>query len=69
MYETSSSEPIELIDRLLECIAPFVALLLSPPDKVQRGDGQPVKSAEKIHTIDEVKDVIKILSRKDFLLV
>ncbi|KAJ3548019.1 hypothetical protein NM208_g1208 [Fusarium decemcellulare] len=53
----------------LQCITPFVALLLSPPNKVQRGDGQAVKTAEKIHTLAEVKEVLKILVRKDFLLV
>ncbi|KAF4464221.1 duf895 domain membrane protein [Fusarium albosuccineum] len=53
----------------LQCITPFVALLLSPPNKVQRGDGQAVKTAEKIHTLAEIKEVLKILVRKDFLLV
>ncbi|KAG5657312.1 hypothetical protein KAF25_005876 [Fusarium avenaceum] len=53
----------------LQCIAPLVALFLSPPDKVQRGDGQAVKSAEKIGTLAEIKEVLKILIRKDFLLV
>jgi hypothetical protein len=54
---------------IIECLAPFVALLLSPPHKVQREDGQTVKTAEKIHTVAEIKAVIKILGRKDFLLV
>ncbi|CRG83304.1 Anoctamin-3 [Talaromyces islandicus] len=53
----------------LQCIAPFVALLLSIPVKVQRRDGQLVKSAKKIRTIEEIKEIIKILCRTDFLLV
>lgn len=44
-------------------------MFLSPPDKVQRGDGQAVKSAEKIDTLAEIKEVLKILIRKDFFLV
>jgi hypothetical protein len=52
-----------------ECIAPFVALLLSPGHKVQRSDGQAVKTPERIRTIEELKEVAKILVRKDFLLV
>ncbi|EOO00311.1 putative duf895 domain membrane protein [Phaeoacremonium minimum UCRPA7] len=53
----------------LQCIAPFVAMLLSPPGKVQRADGQRVKSAERVSTLTELKEVAKILVRKDFLLV
>lgn len=54
---------------LPECIAPFVAFLLSPGHKVQRADGQAVKTPEQISTIEELKEVGKILIRKDFLLV
>jgi hypothetical protein len=46
-----------------------VALLLSPADKVQRSDGKAVETAERIHTLEELKEVGKILIRKDFLLV
>ncbi|KAL0938550.1 DUF895 domain membrane protein [Colletotrichum truncatum] len=53
----------------LQCLGPFVAMLLSPPEKVQRQDGRRVAKAEKIPTIAELKAVSKILIRKDFLLV
>ncbi|KAL2837096.1 major facilitator superfamily domain-containing protein [Aspergillus pseudodeflectus] len=53
----------------LQCLAPFVGYLLSPPDKVARSDGQKVKTAEKVRTIQELKEVLKILIRKDFLLM
>ncbi|VUC28103.1 unnamed protein product [Clonostachys rosea] len=53
----------------LQCITPFVALLLSPAEKVQRSDGKAVATAERIHTLEELKEVGKILIRKDFLLV
>ncbi|KAL4921343.1 major facilitator superfamily domain-containing protein [Aspergillus aurantiobrunneus] len=32
----------------LQCIAPLVAFLLSPPERVQRADGRKVKTAERI---------------------
>lgn len=54
---------------IIETTGPLVALLLSPPHKVQRADGKKVASAERIRTIDEIKEVLKILVRKDFLLV
>ncbi|OJJ62914.1 hypothetical protein ASPSYDRAFT_55656 [Aspergillus sydowii CBS 593.65] len=53
----------------LQCIAPLVALFLSPPQKVQRADGQIVKTAERVSTFREIKEILKILVRKDFLLM
>ncbi|TEA17291.1 UNC93-like protein [Colletotrichum sidae] len=53
----------------LQCLGPFVAMLLSPPEKVQRQDGKQVATAERIPTVAELKEVAKILVRKDFLLV
>jgi hypothetical protein len=52
-----------------ECLAPFIGFLLSPPEKVARSDGQKVKTAEKVRTVQELKEVLKILIRKDFLLM
>ncbi|KAL4784579.1 major facilitator superfamily domain-containing protein [Aspergillus varians] len=53
----------------LQCIAPFAATFLSPPEKVQRADGQKVKTAERVSTVRELKEVVKILTRKEFLLM
>ncbi|TDZ58524.1 UNC93-like protein 2 [Colletotrichum trifolii] len=53
----------------LQCLGPFVAMLLSPPEKVQRQDGKQVATVERIPTVAELKEVAKILVRKDFLLV
>ncbi|KZL63250.1 duf895 domain membrane protein [Colletotrichum incanum] len=53
----------------LQCLGPFVAMLLSSPEKVQRQDGRRVSKAERIPTVAELKAVAKILVRKDFLLV
>jgi hypothetical protein len=44
-------------------------LFLSPPEKVQRADGQKVKTAERVSTVREIKEILKILIRKDFLLM
>lgn len=52
-----------------ECVAPLVALFLSPPEKVQRADGQKVKTAERVSTVREIKEILKVLVRKDFLLM
>ncbi|KAK6215664.1 DUF895 domain membrane protein [Colletotrichum tabaci] len=53
----------------LQCLGPFVAMLLSSAEKVQRQDGKKVAKAERIPTVAELKAVGKILVRKDFLLV
>ncbi|KAL2207087.1 hypothetical protein CC79DRAFT_1383177 [Sarocladium strictum] len=53
----------------LQTMGPAVALFLSHPHKVERADGQKVASAERISTVAELKEVGKILIRKDFLLV
>ncbi|KAL3458990.1 major facilitator superfamily domain-containing protein [Aspergillus heterothallicus] len=53
----------------LQCLAPFIGCLLSPPDKVVRSDGQRVKTPEKIRSLQELKGVLKILIRTDFLLM
>ncbi|KAL4960104.1 major facilitator superfamily domain-containing protein [Aspergillus stella-maris] len=54
---------------VLQCLAPFVAFFLSTPDKVQRADGQKVKTAQRISTVSELMEIAKILIRRDFLLM
>ncbi|KAF2500056.1 MFS general substrate transporter [Lophium mytilinum] len=54
---------------VLQCFGPAVGCLLSPPEKVQRRNGTKVQLSERIHTKDEIKAVLKLLARKDFLLV
>ncbi|KAJ5988430.1 hypothetical protein N7481_003640 [Penicillium waksmanii] len=72
-YSGKSTEKLDwrtfIVFVALQCAAPFVALLLSLPEKVQRADGKRVKTAERISTVQEVKEVLKVLTRKDFLLV
>ncbi|KXH62307.1 hypothetical protein CSAL01_09793 [Colletotrichum salicis] len=52
-----------------QSLGPFVAILLSPPEKIQRQDGRKVAKAERIPTVSELKAVAKILIRKDFSLI
>ncbi|KAL4938456.1 hypothetical protein BDV06DRAFT_231876 [Aspergillus oleicola] len=54
---------------VLQCLAPFIAFLLSALDKVQCTDGRKVKTAERIKTTQELKEIAKILIRKDLLLM
>lgn len=54
----------------LQALAPFVGLLLSPPKKVQRTDGLPVR----LRIFDqkwtaELKEVVKLFVSRDFLLI
>ncbi|OBR09791.1 Duf895 domain membrane protein [Colletotrichum higginsianum IMI 349063] len=57
------------INLAFKCLGPFVAMLLSSAEKVQRQDGKKVAKAERIPTVAELKAVGKILVREDFLLV
>ncbi|KAL5001088.1 hypothetical protein BDV10DRAFT_199386 [Aspergillus recurvatus] len=52
----------------LQCMGPLVALLLSPPERVDRADGQRVKTAPRITTAQGLKEALRILKRSDFLL-
>lgn len=44
-------------------------MLLSPPDKVQRKDGTPVKLVPKISDKEEIKALGKLMVTKKVLLV
>lgn len=47
-----------------EATAPFAAMLLTPPDKVEREDGKKVDMGPKISTWDEIKASYKLLITK-----
>ena len=53
----------------LQCLGPFVAYLLSSPDKVQRRDGQPVKISSNNSFLDEVKATLKVWARPHTLIL
>ncbi|KAF2791865.1 hypothetical protein K505DRAFT_247965 [Melanomma pulvis-pyrius CBS 109.77] len=54
---------------VLQCLGPAVAMLLSPPQKVQRRNGTNVKLLPRIPVAVELKATLKLLLRKEFLLL
>ncbi|OAL47410.1 MFS general substrate transporter [Pyrenochaeta sp. DS3sAY3a] len=54
---------------VLQCLGPAVAMLLSPPHKVQRRNGTKVKLLAKIPAKEELKETLKLASRKEFFLL
>lgn len=54
---------------ITECLGPAVALLLSNPDKVQRRDGSKIPTLPRIPASIEFKETMKLMLRKDFLLL
>lgn len=54
---------------VLQCLGPFVALLISPPAKVQRKDGSKVQIPERISDVEELKAFAKLVTRRDVLLI
>ncbi|KAL2843425.1 hypothetical protein BJX68DRAFT_257458 [Aspergillus pseudodeflectus] len=53
----------------LQALGPFCGLLLSPPAKVQRTDGVPVKLAIVHDTWYEIKAMARLLVSRNFLLI
>lgn len=53
----------------LQALAPFAALLLNKPSKVQRTDGIPVRLTINNSTSFELKAMVKLFCRRDFLLI
>lgn len=63
------SYTVYLIFIALQCLGPFVALLLNRPSQVQRSDGQPVKLEIYDNPWQEIKATTKTFLSKDFLLL
>ncbi|KAL2784476.1 major facilitator superfamily domain-containing protein [Aspergillus keveii] len=53
----------------LQALGPFCGLLLTPPSKVQRTDGVPVKLAIVHDTWYEIKAMARLLVSRNFLLI
>ncbi|KAH6677129.1 major facilitator superfamily domain-containing protein [Halenospora varia] len=53
----------------LQCLGPAVGLLLSSPGKIRRRNGTRVQKIERISDLEEIKALLKLCVRKDFLLV
>lgn len=60
---------VYLIFIALQCLGPFVALLLNRPDRVQRSDGQPVKLEIYDNPWQEIRATTKTFLNKEFLLL
>ncbi|KAF2680761.1 hypothetical protein K458DRAFT_344517 [Lentithecium fluviatile CBS 122367] len=54
---------------VLQCLGPAVCLLLSNPEQVQRRNGTRVKLLQKIPAKMEMLETLKLMVRKEFLLL
>lgn len=63
------SHTVYLIFIALQCLAPVVALFLTPPEKVQRQDGKKVELAIFNNPWFEIKATVKLFFTKKFLLL
>lgn len=68
-FEWTFPPGVYWLTRSPECLGPAVAMLLSPPHKVQRRNGTKVKLLAKIPAKEEVKETLKLASRKEFFLL
>jgi MFS family permease len=60
---------VYLIFIALQCLAPFIALLLNRPERVQRADGVPVKLQIYDSPWQEIRATKKTFLNKEFLLL
>ncbi|KAH7110900.1 major facilitator superfamily domain-containing protein [Dendryphion nanum] len=54
---------------VLQCLGPAVGMLLASPDKVQRRNGTQVKLLPKLPAKVELTETMKLMLRKEFILV
>ncbi|KAF2017507.1 MFS general substrate transporter [Aaosphaeria arxii CBS 175.79] len=54
---------------VLQCLGPAVAMLLSPPEKVQRRNGTKVKLLPHVPAGEEIRETLKLMLRKEFFLL
>ncbi|KAI8958342.1 MFS general substrate transporter [Daldinia sp. FL1419] len=53
----------------LQCLGPLCSFLLTRPENVVRRNGSRVELAERIPDLEELKALIRVLMRRDFLLI
>lgn len=63
------SHTVYLIFIAIQCLAPFGALFLTPPEKVQRQDGKPVELGIFNNPWFEIKATVKLFFSRKFLLL
>ncbi|KAI1100460.1 MFS general substrate transporter [Jackrogersella minutella] len=54
---------------VLQCLGPACSFLLTPPEKVVRRNGTRIQLSERIPDLEELKALVGVLLRKDFLLI
>ncbi|OTB00538.1 hypothetical protein M426DRAFT_75715 [Hypoxylon sp. CI-4A] len=54
---------------VLQCLGPACSFLLTPPEKVVRRNGTRIHLAERIPDLEELRALIRVVLRKDFILV
>lgn len=65
----SVSYAVYLVFIALQALGPFAGLLLTPPNKVQRTDGRPVRLHIASSPSFEIKTMARLFVRRDFLLL
>lgn len=50
-------------------MGPAIAMLLSPPEKVQRSNGTKVQLIERVADGIELKETLKLMLRKEFIFL
>ena len=65
----SVSSKVYLVFIALQCLGPFIAFLLSPPEKVQRVDGKRVRLYTDNSVLKELRETARFFIRKEFLLI
>ncbi|KAM0815770.1 putative Major facilitator superfamily (MFS) profile domain-containing protein [Seiridium cardinale] len=72
-YQGSSTGKLDwrtyIVFVVLQCLGPAASLLLSPADKVRRRNGTHVQVAERVSDKNELRGLLQVLLRKDFLLI
>ncbi|KAI0369052.1 MFS general substrate transporter [Pilatotrama ljubarskyi] len=63
------SYTVYIVFIVLQCLAPLAGLLLTPPKKVQRTDGRPVKLTIQNSTWGELVATAKLFASREFLLI
>ncbi|KAK6070105.1 duf895 domain membrane protein [Seiridium cupressi] len=72
-YQGSSTGKLDwrtyIVFVVLQCLGPAVSFLLSPADKVRRRNGTRVQVAERVSDTNELRGLLQVLLRKDFLIL
>lgn len=65
----SVSYKVYIVFITLQALGPFAAFLLTPPNKVERSDGKPVRLISDPSILTELKKTLRFFFQKEFLLL